>query len=174
MPTFRSLASIIPPEWVYPSSGAFLATLTFFRMAGETTRWKIWHVRFNVTVALENDGGCFGIGEASAGAGRGKSPIGYVTVGTGIGGGIIFDGQLIAARDWPIRSWSPRLSTLRTAPAVSGDVGIACDWSGYVGMAQNTCSTRPPLFTADLHREQSQLARQGDALARQAVADLRL
>jgi glucokinase len=49
---------------------------------------------FKVSVALENDGDASALGEASWGAGKVKSRLIYVTVGTGIGGGIILDGKL--------------------------------------------------------------------------------
>jgi glucokinase len=49
---------------------------------------------FNLTVALENDGDAGALGEAGWGAGRNKPRLIYITVGTGIGGGIILDGTL--------------------------------------------------------------------------------
>ncbi len=49
---------------------------------------------FNVKVALENDGDAGALGEAAWGAGKNKSRLIYVTVGTGIGGGIVLDGKL--------------------------------------------------------------------------------
>ena len=49
---------------------------------------------FKVTVALENDGDAGALGEAGWGAGKNKSRLIYVTVGTGIGGGTILDGRL--------------------------------------------------------------------------------
>jgi len=49
---------------------------------------------FGVTAAMENDGDAGALAEAYWGAGRGKSRLVYVTVGTGIGGGVILDGQL--------------------------------------------------------------------------------
>src|SRR5580698_8858317 len=54
---------------------------------------------FNVTVALENDGDAAALAEAGWGAGRNRSRLIYVTVGTGIGGGMIFDGQLYRGVD---------------------------------------------------------------------------
>src|SRR5712664_3982416 len=54
---------------------------------------------FNVRVALENDADASALGEAGWGAGKGKSRLVYVTVGTGIGGGIILDGQLYRGAD---------------------------------------------------------------------------
>jgi glucokinase len=54
---------------------------------------------FNVRAALENDGDAAALGEAGWGAGRNRSRLIYVTVGTGIGGGIILDGQLYRGVD---------------------------------------------------------------------------
>jgi len=49
---------------------------------------------FGVSVAIENDADAAALGEAAWGAGRKKSPLVYVTVGTGIGVGIIIDGRV--------------------------------------------------------------------------------
>jgi glucokinase len=53
---------------------------------------------FNLRVALENDGDAAALAEAGWGAGRNRSRLIYVTVGTGIGGGIVLDGQLLPWR----------------------------------------------------------------------------
>jgi glucokinase len=47
-----------------------------------------------VPVAMENDADAAALAEASWGAGKRKTRLIYVTVGTGIGGGLIFDGRL--------------------------------------------------------------------------------
>ena len=49
---------------------------------------------FGVTVAMENDADAAALGEAGWGAGKDKTRLIYITVGTGIGGGIILDGKL--------------------------------------------------------------------------------
>jgi len=49
---------------------------------------------FGVRVALENDADGAALGEARWGAGLGKRSLISITVGTGIGGGIILDGQV--------------------------------------------------------------------------------
>jgi len=54
---------------------------------------------FGVTAALENDADAAALGEFAWGAGRGTRRFIYVTVSTGIGGGIVFDGQLYRGVD---------------------------------------------------------------------------
>lgn len=50
--------------------------------------------RFQIGAAMENDADAAALGEAKWGAGRGKKSLICVTVGTGIGGGILLDGEL--------------------------------------------------------------------------------
>ncbi len=54
---------------------------------------------FNVRVALENDGDAAALAEAGWGAGQNRTRMIYITVGTGIGGGIILDGKLYRGVD---------------------------------------------------------------------------
>lgn len=54
--------------------------------------------RFAFPVILENDGIAAAIGEWQFGAGRGLDNLVYVTVSTGIGGGVIADGRVLRGR----------------------------------------------------------------------------
>lgn len=45
-------------------------------------------------VALENDADTAGLAEFRFGSGKGASPLLYVTIGSGVGGGLIFDGRI--------------------------------------------------------------------------------
>jgi glucokinase len=83
---------------VYPVSGMFgdvdfLPGWKGFNLVEDLSR------EFNVKAALENDADASALGEATWGAGKGKSRLIYVTVGTGIGGGIIVDGQIYRGAD---------------------------------------------------------------------------
>jgi glucokinase len=83
---------------VYPMSGMFgdvdfLPGWKGFNLVEDLKR------AFHVRVALENDADASALGEANWGAGKGKSRLIYVTVGTGIGGGIILDGQIYRGVD---------------------------------------------------------------------------
>jgi glucokinase len=54
---------------------------------------------FGVTAALENDADAAALGELRWGAGRSKTRLLYVTVGTGIGVGVILDGKVYRGAD---------------------------------------------------------------------------
>jgi glucokinase len=54
--------------------------------------------RFSVPVALDNDGNAAAIAEWKIGAGRGANHMIMLTLGTGVGGGLILDGK-------PYRGW---------------------------------------------------------------------
>ena len=49
---------------------------------------------FTCPVVLENDANCAALGEVVAGAGRGSKNAVMVTLGTGVGGGIVIGGEL--------------------------------------------------------------------------------
>jgi glucokinase len=47
-----------------------------------------------VPVIMENDANTAALGEALRGAGRGANPVFYVTLGSGVGGGLVVDGRI--------------------------------------------------------------------------------
>lgn len=51
--------------------------------------------RLQKTIYLENDANCAALGEAVAGAGRGAKSFVEITLGTGVGSGIIIDGKIL-------------------------------------------------------------------------------
>lgn len=48
----------------------------------------------DVPVVVENDANTAALGEARCGAGHGASPVFYVTLGSGVGGGLVVDGRI--------------------------------------------------------------------------------
>jgi glucokinase len=54
---------------------------------------------FGVSAAIENDADAAALGESALGAGRSAKRFIYVTISTGIGGGLILDGQLYRGVD---------------------------------------------------------------------------
>ena len=57
---------------------------------------RIVRERLGVPALLENDANCAGVGEHNFGAGRGFRHMIFITISTGIGGGIIIDNELYA------------------------------------------------------------------------------
>ncbi len=49
----------------------------------------------NNTVVVENDANCFAVAEALMGAGKGYRMVFGIIMGTGMGGGVVYDGKLI-------------------------------------------------------------------------------
>ena len=76
-----------------------LATSIFCRAGVVRVRSRTLAQIFNVRVALENDGDAAALAESGWGAGRNRSRLIYLTVGTGIGGGIVLDGKLYRGVD---------------------------------------------------------------------------
>ena len=154
---------------VYPSTGAF-GDVDFLPGWKGNNPVEDLARAFNVPVALENDADASALGEASWGAGKAKSRLVYVTVGTGIGGGIILDGHLYRGADMshpeighhvvdpsgPLCSCGFRgcWEALATGPALAA-------WFGG-----NSSSERKNLTAKEI----CQLAQQGDELACRAIA----
>ena len=127
---------------------------------------------FKVRAALENDGDASALGEAAWGAGKAQSRLIYVTVGTGIGGGIILDGHLYRGADMAhpeighhvIDASGPECTcgyrgcweALATGPAMA---------ARYNENAVNVDRSAEMLDAAQI----CELARRGDELAKRAV-----
>jgi glucokinase len=127
---------------------------------------------FNVRVALENDGDAAALAEAGWGAGRNRSRLIYVTVGTGIGGGMVFDGQLYRGVDGA----HPEVGHHVIDPA-----GPACS-CGFRGCWESLAAGPAMVAWLESHapagyphrkgitaKRICELAQQGVALAQQAV-----
>ena len=56
-------------------------------------------VRLQRRVTLANDGNCAVVGEAWCGAARGFSDVVLLTLGTGVGGGVLLGGQLFTGHN---------------------------------------------------------------------------
>jgi glucokinase len=83
---------------VYPFTGE-IGDVNFFPTWRGENPVKDLQDAFAIPVAIENDADAAALGEARWGAGQNKSRLIYVTVGTGIGAGIILDGHLYRGVD---------------------------------------------------------------------------
>jgi glucokinase len=156
---------------VHPGSGAFGDVDLLPGWQGNNPVQDLAR-EFKVTVAIENDADASALGEAGWGAGKSKSRLIYVTVGTGIGGGIILNGQLYRGVDMA----HPEISHHVIDPS-----GPDCS-CGYRGCLESL-ATGPAMaawFNANKVRDRNrpqnvsaaqicQLAKQGEPLAVRAV-----
>jgi glucokinase len=125
--------------------------------------------RTRLPVVVENDVNALAVAETCFGAGRGFESALHIAIGTGIGGALVFDGQL-----WRGAHWS------------AGELGhLVVDWDGnrlcgcgqtghleaYASgpaMARHYCRLKDIPEHGDL-RQVAGLAQHGDILARQAI-----
>lgn len=80
--------------------------------------WKDFYLtryfsdRFSLPTVMDNDANVGALGEGLHGAGLGASPLFYMTLSTGIGGGILLDGKLMRGAD----SWAGELGHINLLP----------------------------------------------------------
>jgi len=68
--------------------------------------------RFKLPTVMDNDANVGALGEGLHGAGVGASPLFYMTLSTGIGGGLLLDGALMRGAD----SWAGELGHINLEP----------------------------------------------------------
>ncbi|MCW3477857.1 ROK family protein [Limobrevibacterium gyesilva] len=130
-------------------------------------------------VRVENDANCFALSEAADGAAAGQSIVFGVIIGTGCGGGIVFDGKLLRGRHHIAGEWG---HTPLPWPAPEELPGRIC-WCGHrncletliagPGLAMDTdgpgardATHIPARAAAGDARAQAALARHADRMAR--------
>lgn len=130
-------------------------------------------------VRVANDANCFALSEAADGAGAGHRCVFGVIVGTGCGGGIVFDGRVIEGRHRIAGEWGHTPLPWPTADELPGPT---C-WCGHTncletlisgpGLAQDCdgpdardATTIPARAAAGEPRARAALARHADRMAR--------
>nr|WP_321443723.1 ROK family protein [uncultured Cohaesibacter sp.] len=93
-------------------------------------------------VIIANDADCFALAEAELGSAKGHDVVFGVILGTGVGGGLVIDGQLINRRGGYAGEWGhgPVAATLAGDPPVHLP-RFACG-CGLKGCIDATCSAR--------------------------------
>jgi len=153
---------------VYPATGEFgdvdfLPGWKGFCPVGDLER------EFGVRAAIENDGDAAALGEAGWGAGKGKSRLIYVTVGTGIGGGIILDGHLYRGAKGAHPEIGHHVVDWSGPPCTCGFRGcweVMATGPAMEAWYKNNGGGNQRAATA---KEICELARRGDDLAKKAV-----
>ncbi|HUA13946.1 MAG TPA: ROK family protein [Verrucomicrobiae bacterium] len=127
---------------------------------------------FNVEVALENDGDAAALAEGAWGAGRNRKRLIYVTVGTGIGGGMVFDGKLYRG----VEGAHPEVGHHVVDPAgPECSCGFRGCWESLaagpamVAWMERNASPDYPHLAGITAKRICELAEQGEAMALRAV-----
>jgi fructokinase len=92
--------------------------------------------RLGRPVKIANDANCFAISEATDGAAAGLSPVFGVILGTGVGGGIVIDRQVLTGADAIAGEWG---HTPLPSPAEDERPGERC-WCGRIGCLETWIS----------------------------------
>ena len=127
---------------------------------------------FDVSAAMENDGDAGALAEASWGAAKGKRQVVYVTVGTGIGGGIILDGRLYRGVDGAHPEIGHMVMEASGPECTCGFRGCWEALAAGCSMEKWYGENRPPAERDGPHlsaRQICDLARQGNEFAKRAV-----
>ncbi len=127
--------------------------------------------RFGRPVGIDNDANAAAVGEWQAGAGRGVDDVVMLTLGTGVGGGVIAGGR-------PFRGWNGAGAELGHVVIVHGGRPCqgACSGRGHLeAYASGSAATRAAreVFgpAADAHRL-VRLANEGDAKAKELLEEV--
>lgn len=120
-------------------------------------------------VAIEHDAKAGALAEWRFGAGRGVANLVFLTLGTGLGAGIIVDGQLVRGAQHAageIGHWRVRPD----GPEVYGKRGSLEGWASGVGLSLLAPHLDPDAFpTAIAAQQLLERAQEGDASARSVI-----
>ena len=106
-------------------------------------------------VRLANDANCFALSEATDGAGAGAQSVFGVIIGTGCGGGLVFDGKLVNGANGIGGEWghnplaSPTADELPGPPCYCGRLGCNEGWISGSGFARDHTAITGEKLTAE-------------------------
>lgn len=122
---------------------------------------------FGPGVSLRNDAAAAALAEARMGAGQGAAHFAYLTVSTGVGGGVVLDGRLLESANGLAGHVGFMSSPLGQDPCGSGRVGtVESVASGRaIAAAAGTADARAA-FAADSAKARAAIARSAAAVAR--------
>lgn len=156
---------------VDPFTGEFGEVNFFPHWRGEKPVRDLERI-LKVKVALENDADAAALGEAAWGAGKNKKRLIYVTVGTGIGAGLVFDGHLYRGVDGSHPEVGHHLIDPAGPECACGFHGCWESLAAGPAMVRWVETNAPS--TADRRgltaKRICELARAGDEIAKEAVA----
>ena len=121
----------------------------------------------NLSVVLENDGIAAAHGEWRFGAGRGQGSLVFITVSTGIGGGVVLDNRLVHGRKGMAGHVGHMVIVADGAPCPCGNRGCFEAYASGTAFAARIRATDADASPADIFAR----ARSGDEKALSLVAE---
>lgn len=97
----------------------------------------------NIKVRIENDANCAALAEAIAGCGKGKSSLIAVTLGTGVGGGIVLDKKLVTGFNDAGAELGHTSIKFDGIPCNCGRLGC---WEAYASASALIAQTKEAMF----------------------------
>ncbi|MGI8524289.1 MAG: ROK family protein [Nocardioides sp.] len=126
----RPLAAVgIAAAGLVDAAGERVRFAAHLPWVGEPVRTRL-EERWGVPVALDNDATCAALAESELGAARGASSALMITLGTGIGGGVLVDGRVVRG----FGGMAGEFGHMQLVPD-----GLACE-CGSVGCWEQYCS----------------------------------
>lgn len=159
------------PGPVDPAEATMLAAPTIPEFAGIPLAPRLREA-FGCPAAGENDGNACALAEARFGAGRGARSLVYVTISTGIGGGVVLDGRIFRGSHGSAGEIGHQVVVPEGGPPCDcGGRGCLEAVASGRGIARRAQQAGLPCITA---REVAELARLGHAGAAQVWRDTAL
>ena len=131
---------------------------------------EIMEAELGLPIVLDNDANCMAYGEWKLGAGRGLENITCLTLGTGIGGGMVVNNRMLRARNVSCAELGQTSIDYRGKVGTFGNLGAVEEYIGNNEIAAHASElyqaagrSRTPAECTPRHL--SELAAQGDALA---------
>ncbi len=90
------------------------------------------------TVYIDNDANCAALGEAFAGAGKGVNSLVAVTLGTGVGSGIIIDGKIVSGVNYAAGEMGHMVIVVDGEPCNCGRSGCWEKYSSATALVSQT------------------------------------
>ena len=193
----RAIQDLIPPDADLANISIAVGTPgpvdPFLGLVLSAPNIPSWHAlplrdwllsRFAATIHIANDANLAALGELSYGAGQGATDLVYLTIGTGIGGGVITAGRLLLGSRGlgaelghvTVDPGGPQcgcgrnghLEALASGPAIAREARARLAAGASSSLSQ-TYRSDPLAITTERIAE---AARQGDAFSRTLVADI--
>jgi glucokinase len=138
---------------------------------GEAPLKQLLEAQFSLPVYVEHDGNAGALAEFTFGAGRGARNMIFLTVGTGLGAGLILNGQIFHGSS----DMAGEVGHMRVAEDGPVEYGKAGSWEGFcsgAGLVKLAHLRQPGQWPTDLTtREVVRRALDGDPAARELVAE---